>query len=128
MSESLSAYEKSRQVAEAIEEHLRRRLPEVGVDGHIDIRPSRLGTCVRVRVIARKFDGMDVYDREDLVEPLIEELPEDHQSALTSLVLSGLREYEKPTSDDFLIRNQNEGFDQPLDDLLAPHISDSQTV
>ena len=128
MNDTPSAYEKSRQVAGAIETHLKRRLPEVGVEGHVDIRPSRLGTCVRVRVISRTFDGMDMYDREDLVEPLIDELPNDHQSALTSLVLSGLREYEAPTSEDFLIRHQNEGFDQPLDDLLAPYANNSQTA
>ena len=121
MRQDTSLYEKCRKMADNVEQHLKTRLPEVGVDGHVDIRPSRLGSTVRVRVISRAFDGMDVFDREELVEPLIEELPEETQRAVIGLVLSGLREYESPTADDFLIRSQNESFDQPLDNLAAPY-------
>ena len=50
-------------------------------------RPEQYSSLLRVRIIDDRFRGLSRLQREDLVEPLIEKLPEELQSAINMLVL-----------------------------------------
>lgn len=50
-------------------------------------RPKRYSSLLRVRIVDDRFQGLSRVEREDLVEPLIQRLPEELQSAINMLVL-----------------------------------------
>lgn len=53
-----------------------------------DVRAYRYNSAsIRVRVIDKRFARMSKPDREKLVDPLLEKLPEDTQSDITILLL-----------------------------------------
>lgn len=50
-------------------------------------RPAQYHFLLRVRIIDERFRGLSRVEREDLVEPLIQQLPEELQSSITMLVM-----------------------------------------
>jgi stress-induced morphogen len=62
-----------------------------------DVRAYRYNSAsIRVRVIDKKFTKMSRVERERLVDPLLDELPEDTKSDITILLL--LAPHETATS------------------------------
>lgn len=50
-------------------------------------RPREFNLLLRVRITDDRFRGLSRVQREDIIEPLIAELPDEVQSAITMLVL-----------------------------------------
>ncbi len=50
-------------------------------------RPKGYSYLLRVRIMDDRFQGLSRVAREELLEPLIQKLPEELQSAITMLVL-----------------------------------------
>ncbi|MCC6126536.1 MAG: hypothetical protein IT426_16370 [Pirellulales bacterium] len=69
---------------------------------------------VRVRIIDPRFKGLSREERDDLVEPILELLPEDTQSDIMNLVLL----YPGEEGESFRANMMNAEFEHPLESML----------
>jgi hypothetical protein len=72
---------------------------------------------IRVRVVDPRFEGLTADERDDLVEPHLERLPEETQSEITTLLTfapSELRKGPKSLRESFL----NKEFEEPSPSIL----------
>lgn len=72
---------------------------------------------LRVRVIDRRFEGVPREQRDALVEPSLEQLPDATQSDIVNLVLLAPDEFDHPseTFRDFLLNTE---FENPSPSML----------
>jgi stress-induced morphogen len=69
---------------------------------------------VRVRIIDPKFKGLSREERDDLVEPTLDLLPEDTQADIINLVLL----YPGEEHDSFRANMMKLDFEHPLESML----------
>ncbi|MDB2687390.1 hypothetical protein N9Y42_09285 [Mariniblastus sp.] len=72
---------------------------------------------VRVRIVDKRFEGIDRDERNKIVEPFIEQLPESTQADIVTLVLLSPKELETPnqTFREYMLNTE---FDVPSPTML----------
>lgn len=69
---------------------------------------------IRVRIVDPQFKGRSREQRDDLVEPVLEKLPEETQADIMNLVLL----YPGEERESFRANMMNEDFEHPLESML----------